>query len=130
MTIFVAAHTLHRRPDYWPDPEEFHPERHLEGGWNGSQVPTDAYRPFDKGPRNCIGQQLAMLEIRIILALTARRFDFQERYDEWYSTTKSKPKGDNELKAVHGEKAYQVFTVTAKPKDGLPVRVFDRLSNA
>lgn len=39
-------------------------------------VPPSAWRPFERGPRNCIGQELANLEARVILAVAARRYDF------------------------------------------------------
>ena len=39
-------------------------------------MPASAWRPFERGPRNCIGQELANLEARVILASVARRYDF------------------------------------------------------
>lgn len=41
-----------------------------------SQIPSSAWRPFERGPRNCIGQQLANLEARVILASVVRQYDF------------------------------------------------------
>lgn len=38
--------------------------------------PRSAWRPFERGPRNCIGQELANLEVRVILACTVRRYNF------------------------------------------------------
>jgi hypothetical protein len=38
--------------------------------------PPSAWRPFERGPRNCIGQELAMIEARLILASVARQYDF------------------------------------------------------
>ncbi len=65
-----------RYKQYWgPDAKEFKPERWLEPTFD---VPPTAYRPFERGPRNCIGQELALLEFRVVLALTARRFDFEK----------------------------------------------------
>lgn len=40
------------------------------------KVPPTSWRPFERGPRNCIGQELANLEARVILAMTVRRYDF------------------------------------------------------
>jgi len=42
----------------------------------GGKIPPSAWRPFERGPRNCIGQELANIEARVILALTVRRYDF------------------------------------------------------
>ena len=41
-----------------------------------SAIPTTAWRPFERGPRNCIGQELAKITICAILAVAARRYDF------------------------------------------------------
>ena len=40
------------------------------------KIPPSAWRPFERGPRNCIGQELANLEARVILACAVRRYDF------------------------------------------------------
>jgi cytochrome P450 len=41
-----------------------------------SKIPVSAWRPFERGPRNCIGQELANMEARVIMACTLRRYDF------------------------------------------------------
>jgi cytochrome P450 len=43
-----------------------------------SGIPPSAWRPFERGPRNCIGQELANLEARVILACVARRYVFEK----------------------------------------------------
>jgi cytochrome P450 len=42
----------------------------------GGQIPPSAWRPFERGPRNCIGQELANIEARVILASVVRQYDF------------------------------------------------------
>jgi cytochrome P450 len=42
------------------------------------QIPAPAWRPFERGPRNCIGQELANIEARVILACAVRRYDFEK----------------------------------------------------
>lgn len=66
-----------RSEKYWPDAGAFRPERFLDGSWN-----KDAWVPFSKGVRNCIGQELALIESKIILAMTLREFDVQVALDE------------------------------------------------
>lgn len=39
-------------------------------------TPLGAWRPFERGPRNCVGQELANIEARVILASVMRRYDF------------------------------------------------------
>lgn len=71
-TILMAEWTVHRDPRFWDEPERFHPDR-----WGEARVrtmPKFAYFPFGGGPRVCIGQQFAMMELVLILATIAQRF--------------------------------------------------------
>lgn len=61
-------------PAYFPDPFKFDPNR-----WLGSERLSETYAfiPFSAGPRNCIGQHLALLEARIILCDFLNMYDFK-----------------------------------------------------
>jgi cytochrome P450 len=72
MTVFLAPLLLHRRADYFPDPERFDPDR-----WVNGEPPAFAYVPFGGGARRCIGEEFAMREAAIVLAALARRFRFE-----------------------------------------------------
>ncbi|TKA82843.1 hypothetical protein B0A55_00995 [Friedmanniomyces simplex] len=120
---------LHRSSKYWPDPHVFRPERHLHGGKNDSSAnftTNNAWVAFSKGIRNCIGQELAIIETKVILAMTLRSFDFHLAFDEL-----DKLKGDGSgypsdstgIQQQFGDEAYQIQLGTAKPREGLPVRV-------
>ena len=116
---------LHRNATYWPDPHSFNPERFLQ---NGSASPANpAFVPFSKGPRNCIGQELAMIESRIILALTMRLFDFSPAYGEIAKLNGDgygRAEGASEAgKEQFGDEAWQVQKGTAKPRGGMPCRL-------
>jgi len=54
-------------PDFYPEPEKFKPERFL------GQT-QEAYIPFALGPRNCIGNKFALLEMKILLTKMVKRF--------------------------------------------------------
>lgn len=62
----------------WNDPETFRPDRFLPP----NEQPKDGWRPFEKGPRRCIGHELAMIEMRALLLLTVRDFDFEPAYEK------------------------------------------------
>ena len=73
MLVGGATMALHRRPDLYPEPEEFRPERFL-----GDAVPsTYEWTPFGGGVRRCLGASFALLEMRIVLAalLADRRLE-------------------------------------------------------
>ena len=74
--IAVSLYGVHHHPEFWPDPYEFRPSR-FEAGANadkGSTLPF-AFVPFSGGPRNCIGQGLAMEELKATIALLLREFE-------------------------------------------------------
>lgn len=67
--VVVSPYTLHRRADYFPDPERFDPERFTPEAM--AARPRYAYVPFGAGPRQCIGNHFAMMELQLILATLA-----------------------------------------------------------
>jgi cytochrome P450 len=128
--VWIPSFSMHRDPRYWSDPHAFCPERFLPG--NIDKLVAGAFRPFEKGPRNCIGQELALMELRIILACTMREFDVSAAYDELQTLS-----GDGSLWAKEkafragpqecfGDEAYQVLLAAAKPREGMPVRITRR----
>jgi cytochrome P450 len=44
----------------------------------GSSIPPTAWRPFERGPRNCIGQDLTNIEARVVLVLALSRYEFEK----------------------------------------------------
>lgn len=97
--IFLSVYNLHRSPYFWDRPHEFEPERFLvpkasEGikGWSGfdpsrspgamypNEIIADfAFLPFGGGPRKCVGDQFALLESTVALAMLLKKFDVELR---------------------------------------------------
>src|SRR3984957_1285120 len=74
-TFIMSQWVMHRDARYFEDPEAFRPERWLDGLEN--RLPTGAYFPFGDGPRRCIGQGFALLELGLVVARIAQRFRFK-----------------------------------------------------
>ncbi|KAI1799656.1 cytochrome P450 [Daldinia bambusicola] len=98
-TIIYNCETLiHRDPDVYGDTAN-------------SFVPESAWRPFERGPRNCIGQEFANIELRIFIAVVARRYDFFKVVaikDGWL-----------EVKS----ELFNTRQITIKPVDGMRMKV-------
>ncbi|TDZ60852.1 putative sterigmatocystin biosynthesis P450 monooxygenase stcS [Colletotrichum trifolii] len=108
----------HYDPAIWKDPKVFRPERFL--GEEGAALPRFAWRPFERGPRACMGQDLAMDQMRVLLLLTVRWFDWEvvpKRVNE-------QPKAsymDMDLRL--GDLAFQEMKMGAAPRSELRMKV-------
>ncbi|HEY1297057.1 MAG TPA: cytochrome P450 [Chloroflexota bacterium] len=67
--VAILPYALHRHPDYWEDPHAFKPDR-----WARSPLPF-TYIPFLIGPRKCLGQPQAELELLIRVSTILRAVD-------------------------------------------------------
>nr|XP_009784851.1 PREDICTED: cytochrome P450 97B2, chloroplastic isoform X2 [Nicotiana sylvestris] len=96
--VFLSVYNLHRSPYLWDKPNEFEPERFLVPkessieGWAGfdpsrspgalypNEIISDfAFLPFGGGPRKCVGDQFALMESTIALAMLLQKFDVELR---------------------------------------------------
>jgi cytochrome P450 len=102
--VLINVLGIHRRPELYPDPDRFDPERFL--GDREKQLPKCGYMPFGDGPRVCIGNHFALMEGHIILAtlLASRRLDLVQP-----------------LERIGTEPL-----ITLRPRGGVPVKVTRR----
>mmetsp|Transcript_11180 Transcript_11180/g.25902 ORF Transcript_11180/g.25902 Transcript_11180/m.25902 type:complete len:191 (-) Transcript_11180:415-987(-) len=70
-TLIINIQAVHHSPSLWPEPMKFDPHRFTE-----STPKPYSFLPFIEGPRNCLGQHLAMLESKIVLSLLTQRYTF------------------------------------------------------
>ncbi len=73
--VIVHVYGAHHAPGHWPSPETFDTDRFIKGAEKLREPFT--YLPFGGGPRICIGNHYAMLQILMILSDLLRKYDFQ-----------------------------------------------------
>jgi cytochrome P450 len=99
--VYPAIALVHHRPDLYPEPDAFRPERFTEDG-----AESYSWLPFGGGIRRCIGAALAQVEMTEVLRVVASRVDL--------SLLRSEP----DPVVLRG--------ITVAPKHGVPVRVVSR----
>lgn len=80
--IFMFPYLTHRNPELFEDPERFWPERWLGDGFRGKAPESCGWMPFSVGARNCVGSQLAKLEIKAALHALLSRYSFEPAPDD------------------------------------------------
>lgn len=70
--VLVSPYLVQRHPAYWPDPDVFDPDRFLAEAVAARN--RFVYLPFGLGPRACIGEHLALIEMHAHVIILARRF--------------------------------------------------------
>ncbi len=71
-SVTPCIHLIHRRPDVYPEPRAFRPERFLE-----QPAGTYTWIPFGGGVRRCIGASFALFEMRQVLSAIVDRVDLR-----------------------------------------------------
>jgi len=73
--VILNIYGLHHDARWWPQPTEFRPERFAPEAEKKRDKFT--YIPFGAGPRMCIGNNFAIMEITMLLAKLFHHFDFE-----------------------------------------------------
>ncbi|KAI7996087.1 hypothetical protein LOK49_LG10G01566 [Camellia lanceoleosa] len=86
--IMISVYNIHHSPQVWDRAEEFVPERFDLDGPMPNETNTDfRFIPFSGGPRKCIGDQFALLEAIVALAIFVQHMDFELVPDQNISMT-------------------------------------------
>ncbi|MCF8244286.1 MAG: cytochrome P450 [Saprospiraceae bacterium] len=101
--MFISIAAMHRDPRYWERPTDFYPEHFTPEREKTRQ--KVAYMPFGAGPRMCIGNHFALMEMQLLLTLLVRQFDFE---------------------SVEGHPVEAEPLITLKPKYGILMHVSKR----
>ncbi|KAI7815325.1 cytochrome p450 [Rhyzopertha dominica] len=76
--IILNFLSMHRNEKYWHDPLSFKPERFSRE--NTGKDDLNAFFPFGGGPRVCIGQKFAVMELKTLLANVVRKYKISTNY--------------------------------------------------
>lgn len=98
--LFISMANIHQHPDFWSDPTTFNPDR-----WAPDMVKRQhrlAFMPFGAGPRICIGNNMAMMEGQLLIAMIAQRY---------------------RLHLENPASVQREAAITMRPKGGLPMRI-------
>jgi cytochrome P450 len=101
--VLISIYNIHRHPEFWEEPDRFEPER-----FSPEQVSSRhdlAYIPFGAGQHKCIGNNLALMEGPLLLAMIAQNY---------------------ELDLVPGRSIEREVAVTMRPREGLYARLRPR----
>ena len=101
--VWVSQYVVQRDARFFEEPTRFSPERWIGG--LAKRLPKFAYFPFGGGPRICIGNAFASMEVKLLLATIAQRRRFR---------------------LLPGHKIESVAAVTLRPKHGVWVEVLAR----
>ncbi|KKP04884.1 hypothetical protein THAR02_02985 [Trichoderma harzianum] len=115
--VVLNGHDVHYNSDFFPNHTEFRPERWLD---SEEGVPRSYFRTFGRGPRACLGQNLAMNELKVILLMVVRDFEFECAGLE----PNAKPKTSyTNLDTVFGDVIFQELGIEARPRGGMMMTV-------
>jgi cytochrome P450 len=117
--IITCQHAMHYNPSIFESPSKFDPDRFMDP----NTVPRNAWRPFERGMRACMGQELAMDELRVVLLLTVRDFDFECVGVKPNSTPRA---CYTDLDLQLGDMVFQEVGLEAKPRAGMTIMKVSR----
>ncbi|RAL07032.1 cytochrome P450 [Aspergillus homomorphus CBS 101889] len=129
LILYNCNAIIHSDPAvFGPSANEFRPERWLvadDDKANNPAIPASAWRPYERGPRACIGQEFARIAMRVILAVVARQYEFTKvglgAVVREATTGRPVLRPDGQFKVE--SQVYTTRQITARPVDGLMMTV-------
>jgi cytochrome P450 len=101
--VITSVYNIHRHPDFWPDPHRFDPDRF--GPEQSAGRHRLAFMPFGAGSRMCIGNNLALMEAILLLAMVGQKY---------------------RMELLEPEKIVPQIAVTLQPVGGIAMKLIPR----
>ncbi|KAG9231339.1 cytochrome P450 [Amylocarpus encephaloides] len=126
LTISPNPQGLHYDPAYFPDPSSFNPDRFTDP--QTAQAARANMRTFGRGARACLGQNLALDELRVVLLMVGRGWEFECVGLQGRGEGKGRMEWLSELEMVFGDVVFQELGLSAgvRGEMGMRVRKVDR----
>ena len=105
--VVIMTYMIHRDKKVYLDPHKFDPDRFCPAKDGARQHPF-SFIPFSAGPRNCIGQKYAMMEMKTLLSSMLRKFQL----------TTDVPRKEFDAALLH--------EIVLRPGDGVKVKITRR----
>lgn len=84
--VLYSAYLTHRLPELWPQAERFLPDRWIQGTTHHHEPAPYAYVPFGAGGRQCIGFQMATMNVKVVVARLVQRTELRLTSDRLHPT--------------------------------------------
>jgi cytochrome P450 len=101
--VITSVYNIHRHPDFWPDPHRFDPDRFSPTQSAGRH--RLAFMPFGAGSRMCIGNNLALMEAILLLAMVGQKY---------------------RMELLEPEKIVPHIAITLQPTHGIAMKLIPR----
>lgn len=102
-SVFQVPLITHRLPEYWDAPDDFQPDRFNPAA--AAARPRHAYLPFGAGQRQCLGNHMALMQLRFAIAMIMQRY---------------------RLSTASPEARRMATLVSLRPVNGIPLRIHHR----
>jgi cytochrome P450 len=116
-SVMIHIQAVHHNPEIWPDPLNYDPTRFIN-----HEIRPYTFLPFIAGPRNCLGQYLALLESKMVLSLISQRYQFRLPHRSMSSSSLPSTSALNPKSEWIGDPRHR-FMVPVIPENELYVQV-------
>ncbi|KAI3391683.1 hypothetical protein diail_6962 [Diaporthe ilicicola] len=80
--VIACFPSIQKNPAHWDNPLRFDPDRWMEEGFAAKMARQGSYTPFAAGGRGCVGFNLALTQVKVVLAELVFRYEFEDSSPE------------------------------------------------
>jgi cytochrome P450 len=80
--VIACFPSIQKNPAHWENPLRFDPERWMKEGFAAQMARQGSYTPFAAGGRGCVGFNLALTQVKLVMAEFVYRYEFEDSSPE------------------------------------------------